>query len=356
MSHLPSCIDYIIAIETPQLLKAKELHGGCVVLKNGKPLRYAGGFCVVFPYILATGRKVAVRCWIANVSNADKRTNLISTKIKDSGLPYFVGFEYVSHGIMTALGEFPIVIMDWVEAVSLKDYIKKNLHDQSALRTLADSFSHMVKDLHNYEFSHGDLQHGNIMVDSTGKLFLVDYDSMFVPGLEGEADEIKGLSGYQHPGRNKLKFLSSKADYFSELIIYTSILAIAKYPDLWTELDIGDTETLIFSQDDIEYPSRSALLSRLKNDTEIQPCIEAIENALNESNIDNLQPLELALKPSSTIVVESLQEKWKPRYIPKIEPTVPINITPISEKWVKRQQQNPEPLPIDVSAITNKWK
>ena len=52
----------------------------------------------------------------------------------------------------------------------------------------------MSKDLHSVGFSHGDLQHGNIMVNSEGKLFLVDYDSMFVPGLENVSDEIKGLS------------------------------------------------------------------------------------------------------------------------------------------------------------------
>ena len=67
MKPLPSCVDYITSVETPQLLKAQELQGGYVVKKNGKPLRYAGGFCVVFPFQLASGKKVAVRCWTAHV-------------------------------------------------------------------------------------------------------------------------------------------------------------------------------------------------------------------------------------------------------------------------------------------------
>ena len=121
MTQLPSCIDYITSIETPQLLKAKELQEGAVVLKNGKPLRYAGGFCVVFPFRLKNNRKVAVRCWIAHVSDADKRSHQISEQLKNSGLPYFVGFEYIPQGIATPLGVFPIVIMDWIEAMPLKE-------------------------------------------------------------------------------------------------------------------------------------------------------------------------------------------------------------------------------------------
>lgn len=280
MKPLPSCIDYIISIETPKLLKATELHGGSLVLKNGKPLRYAGGFCVVFPYHLQNNKKVAIRCWIAHVSDADKRCLQISSQLKNSGLPYFVGFEYIPQGIATSLGVFPIVIMDWIEAMPLKEYLKINLNYPERLISLADRFLKMSKDLHAAGFSHGDLQHGNIMVKPGGELYLVDYDSMFVPGLEDVSDEIKGLAGYQHPGRHKQVYLSPKSDYFSELIIYTSILAIAHHPCLWNKLDIEDTETLVFSQDDLDHPNRSSIISQLKNDPSLSNCIAAIEDAL----------------------------------------------------------------------------
>lgn len=353
MTTLPSCVDYITSIETPQLLKAKELQGGAVVLKNGKPLRYAGGFCVVFPYQLQTNKKVAVRCWIAHVSDAEKRSQQISTQLKNSGLPYFVGFEYIPHGIATSLGVFPIVIMDWIEAMPLKEYLKNNLYVPNRLIELANQFLQMSKDLHSHGFSHGDLQHGNIMVNPDGKLFLVDYDSMFVPGLENVSDEIKGLSGYQHPGRNKLAYLSPKSDYFSELIIYTSILAIAHHPNLWNELEIEDTETLIFSQDDIDFPQRSSIISRLKTDSFLSDCIEAIENALCESDIEKLLPLEDAIVSASTRLVEGLQEKWKSRPLPVVEQK-PADIDGLKSKWKKSQEVTTEP--IDVTSITNKWK
>lgn len=324
-------------------------------MKNGKPLRYVGGFCVVFPYQLATGKKVAVRCWIAaHVSDADKRSYQISTQLKNSGLPYFVGFEYIPKGIATSLGVFPIVLMDWVDAIPLKDYIKKHLDNYKSLTELADNFMQMTKDLHKVGFSHGDLQHGNIMIDPNGHLHLVDYDSLFVPGLENVTDEIKGLSGYQHPGRRKQKYLSPCSDYFSELIIYTSILAIAKFPQLWSELEIEDTETLVFNQDDLDYPQRSSIFAKLKSDPSLLPCIKAIEYALKESDIEKLLPLERAIIPMSTRIAEELQEKWELRPAPVIEQK-PANIDGIKLKW-ERNTYKPEFEPIDVSSITTKWK
>lgn len=353
MTPLPTCVDYITSIETPQLLKAKELQGGAVVLKNGKPLRYAGGFCVVFPYHLQNNKKVAVRCWIAHVSDADKRSYQISTQLKNSGLPYFVGFEYVPQGIATTLGIFPIVIMDWIEAMPLKEYLKNNLNTPNRLIDLANRFLQMAKDLHSACFSHGDLQHGNIMVNPAGELYLVDYDSMFVPGLENVTDEIKGLAGYQHPGRNKQVWLSPKSDYFSELIIYSSILALAYHPNLWNELEIEDTETLVFSQDDLDYPNRSSIISRLKTDAALSDCIDAIENALCESDIEKLLPLEEAIVSASTRLIEGLQEKLKTRPIPAIEQH-PTDINGLKSKWKKSQETTSEP--IDVTSITCKWK
>ena len=353
MTPLPSCVDYIASIETPQLLRAKELQGGAVVLKNGKPLRYAGGFCVVFPYQLHNNKKVAVRCWIAHVSDVDKRSHQISTQLKTSALPYFVGFEYIPKGIVTSLGVFPIVIMDWIDAMPLKEYLKKNLNAPNRLIELANQFLKMSKDLHSAGFSHGDLQHGNIMVNPDGRLYLVDYDSMFVPGLENVSDEIKGLSGYQHPGRYRQVNLSPKSDYFSELIIYTSILALAYHPSLWNELEIEDTETLVFSQDDLDYPNRSSIFSKLKNDSSLSDCIEAIERALNESDIEKLLPLEEAIVSASTRLLEELQEKWKPRTLSVIE-QMGADIDGLKYKWNKSQEILSEP--VDVTSITCKWK
>ena len=230
MPTLPSCSDYSTSISVKGLIKAPKLSGGAPEIYKNKPIRYAGGFCIVFPYIVGNN-KYAVRCWHAHLEGAKERTKKIAESLKKMHLPYFVGFEYVDNGIATSTGVQPIVIMDWVDAKPLKTYIEENLGRQDILCQLADSFLKMTKDLHDNNISHGDLQHGNIMVKSNGEIVLVDYDSMYVPELDGWTDEISGLVGYQHPARWANKFLSPKADYFSEMIIYVSIVALSKLPE-----------------------------------------------------------------------------------------------------------------------------
>lgn len=355
MKSLPSCEDYITSIEVPRLIKALELNGGKVVSHNGNPVMYAGGFCVVFPFILNTSKKVAIRCWTAHVPDADKRSHRIASELRRSNLPYFVEFNYIPQGIATSIGIVPIMIMDWVEASPLKEYIANHISDTKYIVSLAHQFKLMVSDLHKASFSHGDLQHGNIMVNEDGKIILVDYDSMYVPGLENASDEIKGLTGYQHPNRVNLKNLSPKSDYFSELIIYTSLLAIAKYPQLWNQLNIKDTETLLFTQEDIDTPTRSEIFKLLENDSELSPLADAIKRAINEQSIENLLPLEEAIIPTSTRLIEELKDKWGKRPV-LIKEESHINLESLSKKWKTTKRQSPKNEEIDVTAITYKWK
>ena len=119
MAKLPSIEDYITAITTPRLIIAKELVGGACVRFNGNDVeRYAGGFCVVFPFESPNGKK-AVRCWHAQLNDIQKRTKLISEELERVHLPYFVKFHYVDKGLATSLGVEPVVVMDWVKALPL---------------------------------------------------------------------------------------------------------------------------------------------------------------------------------------------------------------------------------------------
>lgn len=330
MNQLPTITDYANAIKIPQLIKANQLKGGYPVERNRKLIKYSGGFCVVFPY-QTSNAKYAVRCWHANVSNAQERTRLISEAIQSSHLPYFVSFDYVSNGIVTPTGTQPIVIMDWVDAKTLKEYLKEYRHDAIILNQLAESFKRMVSELHQHHFSHGDLQHGNIMVRTNGNLVLVDYDSMCVPTLVGQKEEIKGLLGYQHPARWKNNSLTEKADYFSELVIYLSIKAIAKKPELWERLNLEDSETLIFSADDINSKGTTHIFNELKTDNELNPYVTKICEYLQKESIEELLPLEKA----TVSLTDSITDKWKTGngYKPKPKQDLTGLADSISNKW-----------------------
>lgn len=303
---LPSIPDYSNCIKTPALVHPEVLNGGHPVEKGVRLIKYAGGFCVVFPYETAA-RKYAVRCWHAEVSDAKRRTQIIAETLKKTNLPYFVGFDFYEEGIMTPLGMQPIVVMDWVDAKSLKKFLAEHITESNVINEIAENFKKMVVDLHANHFSHGDLQHGNIMVKPDHSLVLVDYDSMYVPELNGMPDEIKGLVGYQHEARWKNKWVSEKADYFSELVIYLSLKALAKMPSLWNDLNMEDTETLLFSGDDIQSKGNTTIFKVLKTDSDLAPLTDKLCEFMGKSSIDDLTPLEEAIVSKS----ESISSKWK---------------------------------------------
>ena len=295
MARFAECDDYVNSIQVPQLIKTQKLQGGHPEMNGIRPIMFTGGYCVVFPYI--ADKKYAVRCWHASLNGAQERTSIISDYLSSINLPYFVDFQYYDEGIVTPKGVMPIVVMDWVNAKPLKLYIEDNLHRPCVLNHLAESFIQMAEDLHANSISHGDLQHGNIMVRANGDIVLVDYDSMYVPKLDGYPNEIYGLDGYQHPLRKTENTVSPKADYFSELVIYTSLKAIEKYPELWEELEIRDTDTLVFSKEDLYSKGKSPIFSRLSIDPYLSELVEDILRFLNCSSIDPLDPIE-AIEPN----------------------------------------------------------
>lgn len=327
---LPSIPEYSTCIKTPELVQPSVLKDGHPIEKGVRLIKYSGGFCVVFPY-QTTAKKYAVRCWHAEVSDAKRRTQIIAEALKKTNLPYFVGFEFYEDGIITPLGMQPIVVMDWVDAQSLKKFLAEHIMETNVINEIAKNFKTMVADLHANHLSHGDLQHGNIMVKPDHSLVLVDYDSMYVPDLKGMPDEIKGLVGYQHEGRWKNKEVSEKADYFSELVIYISLKALAKMPSLWKDLKMEDTETLLFSGEDIQSHGSSTIYKVLKTDSELAPWVDRLCDFMSKSSIDELLPLEEAIVSQS----ESISSKWKGGngYVPSVKKGTIDDSTKITSKW-----------------------
>lgn len=302
--------DYSAAIVIPKMVKYPALKGGHPVQKNGRLVRYAGGFCVVYPYDTPRG-KFAVRLWHTPVGSVRGNLEVIFSALKKINLPYFVPCRYVSNAIMTAKGPQSAVVMNWIEAKSLKRHIETIIGKPHALDTLAASFLKMVKDLHAAKISHGDLQHGNILVRQDGSLVLVDYDSMYVPGMKEVPDEIKGLSGYQHPARLRQRFRSPTSDYFSELIIYTSIRALARHPYLWRKYNLADSETLLFTDTDFQSMGLTDIFRILETDCELRPLGRAIKDALRESSLGRIVPLEGIVNGQSESIVANISKRWE---------------------------------------------
>jgi Predicted unusual protein kinase len=80
-----------------------------------------------------------------------------------------------------------VLTMDWIDGRTLNEYVDFLVagSNAAALTTLAGRWRELVALLQRSEFAHGDLQHGNVMVDQDGQLRLVDFDGVWIPQLPG---------------------------------------------------------------------------------------------------------------------------------------------------------------------------
>lgn len=263
---------------------------------RGRLIAYAGGFSVVFPYELPDGTKWAFRCWHSDISNTRKRYEIISDAIKRANLEFLCEFNYIEKGINVEGNIYPTTRMRWVEGITIKDYICKYRQSKDKLKVLAENFLLMTQALHEQSLAHGDLQHGNILVGDDHRLNLVDYDSFYCPKLKGEEDTVTGLPDYQHPSRKSNKSVSEKLDYFSELIIYLSIMAIAEAPFLVDKYKVEDADRLLFSKEDFDDITKSQIYKDIQSlGKQFQELLDVLEEYLKCNSIDDLLPFDTFL-------------------------------------------------------------
>ena len=179
---------------------------------------------------------------------------------------------------------------------------------------LATDFFAMTQDLHRLSIAHGDLQYENIIVNQYGKIFLIDYDSMYIPALSymNSKNSTNGKEGYQHPAREKCVNSNPKLDYFSEVVILTSILAIAYNPGLIDKYNMEDSDTMLFKKDDFRNFTSSGIYSELSSLGDlVVVLLNVLSSYLREQDITKLEPLELAVNKANPRCVIKIEDFLK---------------------------------------------
>lgn len=306
--------DIINSVSVPALIKDTFIKSGTFArLKNGDIQACVGGFSIVFP-VDVDGTKWAFRCWHHTLDNDQARIKLLSTELKKVGLPYFIDFEYEDNGIVVNGAVYPTTRMKWISGRDIKDYICYNRNNRHKLFKLATDFFAMTQDLHRLSIAHGDLQYENIIVNQYGKIFLIDYDSMYVPALSymNSKNSTNGKEGYQHPAREKCVNSNPKLDYFSEVVILTSILAIAYNPGLIDKYNMEDSDTMLFKKDDFRNFTSSGIYSELSSLGDlVVVLLNVLSSYLREQDITKLEPLELAVNKANPRCVIKIEDFLK---------------------------------------------
>lgn len=307
----PALREYQDAVQNPRSCFSNPDLQNCqpVTDKLGLPRPFSGSFAVVFP-MKQGNNKWAVRCFSTYHEDQELRYGKISQYLKNNPLPYMVGFEFLKQGIKVKGKWYPILKMEWAEGETLVKYLEKRLNNPNEVRVLSEKFLQLVCDLRKHKIAHGDLQHGNILVVNNG-FKVVDYDGMYVPGLDGMLSNELGHRNYQHPTRCLTDF-GTYLDNFSEWLIYISLLALSIDPGLWHRLDAGD-EHLLFRRQDIEDPDSSQVwrfLQQIK-DRRLQALAYNLRSIIYCPDLCQIPPLDENISVPAAIPGEKKDELVK---------------------------------------------
>ncbi len=277
---LPSPADYVDLLQHPAACFIDpELQRATARTDSlGLPLAYRGNYAVAFNMQTAT-KAYAVRCFTRDVPDVQRRYDAISRFCDAYVDPALCTFEYQARGVRHQNEMFPIIKMEWAAGERLDTWLLNNHEDRRELRRVGEGIAQIADRLERKGAAHGDLQHGNLVVES-GWVRLIDYDGMFVPGLETLQSPVLGHRNFQHPARTDSQF-DSRMDRFSLLVIFIGLNAIAADPTRIARY--GCDERVLFERADFENPDGSPLFHELVHDVTVGKWTLALIDACRKS-------------------------------------------------------------------------
>lgn len=227
----------------------------------------SGNYGSVYRIDDGSGKTFAIKCFTRKSTQLNARYQIIHQYLQSQAgkkLP-LVDFSYYPDGIRTRRDPsyyFPLVKMPWIEGQTLNRFISANISRPKTFETLAMKFAGAMSSLQAVGISHGDLSGDNVIVDAAGNILLVDYDGMFVPPLSREKATENGHADFQHPARGRDNF-SRYTDNFSILVVFLSLLVLARRPEMWEKYNGDDPDCLILRKKDFMDPSGSPVMNEI---------------------------------------------------------------------------------------------
>ena len=198
----------------------------------GEIVMSSGNFAVVFKMKdESSGKLYAMKCFLKEQEGRDIAYQQITDELEYASSTYLCSIKYLPKELsvdstVSSDTEFPVLLMDWVEGVTLDKYVHQHISDKYALQLITYQFCRMAAWLMSQPFAHGDLKPDNILVTEDGALVLVDYDGMYVPAMQGQKARELGSPDYRHPLRAEDCF-NEHIDDFPLALIGMSLKAIA---------------------------------------------------------------------------------------------------------------------------------
>ena len=279
MTAYPAAGDYYKAVQFPaRSFTVPRLQAAEFVWDSLGPTLARGSSAVVFQAAVG-GKTQALRCYIRNDASSRDRYSALNVYLAGHDLsPFVSGATWLDEAITVNRASWPVLTMEWIDGRTLNEYVDflVSASNAAALTTLAANWRELIALLQRSEFGHGDLQHGNVMVDQDGQFRLVDFDGVWIPQLAGQPPPTEfGHPNYQHPG---LRIWDRWVDTFSALVIYLSLTALGRDPALW--LALYNSKNLLFAKNDFFPPFETEVWKQLAALRD--PQIDALSRRLRE--------------------------------------------------------------------------
>ena len=312
MTVYPAAGDYYKAVQAPsRVFTVPKLQAAEFVWDSLGPTLARGSSAVVFQASVE-GRTQALRCYIRNDASSRDRYSALNAYLAGHDLnPYVSGTTWLDEAIVVNRATWPVLTMEWIDGRTLNEYVDFLVTgaNAAALTTLAGRWRELVALLQRSEFGHGDLQHGNVMVDQGGQLRLVDFDGVWIPQLASQSPPSEfGHPNYQHPG---LRIWDRWVDTFSALVIYLSLTVLGREPALW--LALYNSKNLLFAKNDFFPPFETEVWKQLA--------------ALRDPQVDQLtRRLQECCTPDwvASGSLEAMLDQAGPSPAPPVIPPVPV--------------------------------
>jgi hypothetical protein len=276
MTPFPSAEDYVRAVQDPQRAFHSPSLQNAVFATHplfGIPMPASGSAAVVFQATV-DGTPQALRFFVQEDASERRRYDALGRHFATHGLRDCVaGTQWVNDAISVNGSRWPMVQMEWIEGRTLDAYVGYLAErcDVGALHELAGKWRNQVQRLQTADFAHGDLQHGNVLVDTSATLRLVDFDGSWITAFAGwPKPKEAGHENYQPADRAWGRWM----DTFPGLVIYTALLALARRPDAWGTLYSG--ENMLFSADDFVHLDKTPTW-KLLGEIADHEVVEAVE-------------------------------------------------------------------------------
>ncbi|MSR31612.1 MAG: tetratricopeptide repeat protein [Gemmataceae bacterium] len=248
-----------------------------------------------------TGKFFALKVYPWQNAALESRHQLLTTFQEGNKSSFFLPGQTYSTGLELDGGVFPVVRMDWLEGMPLRDFLSRAASNPKILEKLGRRILRLEAAMARAGLSHCCLDPGHLFLGSSdsedkGGLVLFDYDNLWFPSL-AHLDCLEApCRDFQHPGFFKEGPYGPRADRFPFLLLHTAILALQVLgSNFLKKYDKG--RGILFSQNDLENPGNSLVLKELLGQTDrtLRGLAMEIQEALaNPPN--RLQSLSVVIK------------------------------------------------------------